>query len=80
MTKNERIAQLEARVKALEATIAEQAIRIGMLEAQPRFMPYVVPAESVPNRYPPPGPYTYGPQCTCGSTAGCLLHPSKFIS
>lgn len=39
MTKTERIAQLEAQVKALERAVTEQAIRIGILEARPLVMP-----------------------------------------
>lgn len=65
MTKTERIKQLEAQVKALEATITEQAIRIGMLEAQPRVIPSVPEAPW----YRPVDPY-----CACGTSAVCSLH------
>lgn len=78
MTKNQRIKQLEDKVRTLEATITEQTIRIGVLEARPLIMPTIAP---VPSRYPPPGPFTLEmPQCTCGSTAGCPLHGPQFIS
>ena len=72
MTKTERIELLEAQVKALKATITEQAIRIGMLEARPLVMP-TVPAVG---RYSPPGPFTLQvPQCTCGVLTGiCPVH------
>ena len=46
MTKNERIKRLEDKIRDLEATVTEQAMRIGVLEARP-LVPYV-PTEPWP--------------------------------
>ena len=72
MTKTERIKQLEDRVRELETTITEQAIRIGMLEARPIYpqWTYTTPEPVMPQPwYRPIDPY-----CTCGTSAVCPLH------
>lgn len=62
MTKNERIAQLEAEVEALK-------LRIVLLEARP-IAPLYVPTEPTQPWYRP----IVDNYCTCGTSAVCPIH------